>query len=213
LRFTPASIATVGVLLGVLFLFGMIDEFLIAAVVPSWRWLHAVMGVIFAFGAGWSFARPYDAFWTLASILGLLLIFRGTLDIITSVDARGINGAWWLGMAAGILEILLGFWASQQYLSVKRGAAAGLDRVVRLVPRDLRDRHRLRSPQPLTGLAATAVPDRTCFPKVPRHVRHCRNGSGAEPPRPAVLPGPSIAPSPSLFTQVFHTEAIRTLRM
>jgi uncharacterized membrane protein HdeD (DUF308 family) len=119
LRFTPASIATVGILLGVLFLFGMIDEFLIAAVLRGWRWLHVVMGVIFAFGAGWSFARPYDAFWTLASILGLLLIFRGTLDIITSVDARGINGAWWLGMAAGILEILLGFWASQQYLSVK----------------------------------------------------------------------------------------------
>jgi uncharacterized membrane protein HdeD (DUF308 family) len=119
LRFTPASIATVGILLGVLFLFGMIDEFLIAAVVPGWRWLHVLMGVIFLFGAGWSFAQPYDAFWTLASILGLLLIFRGTLDIITSVDARGINGAWWLGMAAGILEILLGFWASQQYLSVK----------------------------------------------------------------------------------------------
>jgi uncharacterized membrane protein HdeD (DUF308 family) len=119
LRFTPASIATVGVLLGVLFLFGMLDEFLIASVLPSWRWLHVVMGVIFAFGAGWSFARPYDAFWTLASILGLLLIFRGTLDIITSVDARGINTAWWLGMVAGILEILLGFWASQQYLSVK----------------------------------------------------------------------------------------------
>jgi uncharacterized membrane protein HdeD (DUF308 family) len=119
LRFTPASIATVGILLGVLFLFGMIDEFLIAAVLPGWRWLHVLMGVIFAFGAGWSFAQPYDAFWTLASILGLLLIFRGTLDIITSVDARSINGAWWLGMAAGILEILLGFWASQQYLSVK----------------------------------------------------------------------------------------------
>jgi uncharacterized membrane protein HdeD (DUF308 family) len=119
LRFTPASVATVGVLLGVLFLFGMIDEFLIAAVLTGWRWLHVVMGVIFAFGAGWSFAQPYNAFWTLASILGLLLIFRGTLDIITSVDARGINGAWWLGLVAGILEILLGFWASQQYLSVK----------------------------------------------------------------------------------------------
>ena len=119
LRFTPASIATVGVLLGVLFLFGMLDEFLIASVRSSWRWLHVVMGVIFAFGAGWSFARPYDAFWTLASILGLLLIFRGTLDIITSVDARGINSAWWLGTVAGILEILVGFWASQQYLSVQ----------------------------------------------------------------------------------------------
>jgi uncharacterized membrane protein HdeD (DUF308 family) len=107
----------VGALLGVLFLFAMIDEFLIASVRSSWRWLRVVMGVIFAFGAGWSFARPYDAFWTLASILGLLLIFRGTLDIITSADARGINSAWWLGMLAGILEILLGFWASQQYLS------------------------------------------------------------------------------------------------
>jgi uncharacterized membrane protein HdeD (DUF308 family) len=121
LRFTPASVATVGVLLGVLFLFGMFDEFLLAAIGVSWRWLHVVMAVIFAFGAGWSFARPYNAFWTLASILGLLLIFRGTLDIITSVDARAVNGVWWLGLVAGILEILLGFWASGQYLPV-RGA-------------------------------------------------------------------------------------------
>jgi uncharacterized membrane protein HdeD (DUF308 family) len=30
-----------------------------------------------------------------------------------------VNSAWWLGLVAGILEILLGFWASQQYLSVK----------------------------------------------------------------------------------------------
>ena len=114
LRFTPASVATVGVLLGVLFVYAMLDEFLIASVRPGWRWLHVVMGVIFAFGAGWSFARPYNAFWTLASILGLLLIFRGTLDIVTSAGARDVNSAWWLGMLAGILELVLGFWASQQ---------------------------------------------------------------------------------------------------
>jgi len=119
LRFTPASVATVGVLLGVLFLVAMLNEFLLASVRPRWRWLHVVMGIIFAFGAGWSFAQPYNAFWTLASILGLLLIFRGTLDIITSVDARDINSAWWLGMVAGILEIFLGFWASGQYLAVR----------------------------------------------------------------------------------------------
>jgi uncharacterized membrane protein HdeD (DUF308 family) len=109
----------VGVLLGVLFLFGMVNEFLLASVLSSWRWLHIVMGIIFAFGAGWSFARPYNAFWTLASILGLLLIFRGTLDIITSAAARDINSTWWLGMVAGILEILLGFWASQQFLNIR----------------------------------------------------------------------------------------------
>ena len=91
LRFTPASVATVGVLLGVLFLVAMINEFFIASVLSGWRWLHVVMGIIFLFGASWSFARPYDAFWTLASILGLLLIFRGTLDIITSASTREVN--------------------------------------------------------------------------------------------------------------------------
>jgi uncharacterized membrane protein HdeD (DUF308 family) len=121
LRFTPASLATVGVLMGVLFLLAMINEVMIAAIRSGWRWLHIVMAVLFAFGAGWAFARPFDAFWTLASILGLLLILRGTLDIITSAEAKDYNSAWWLGMVAGILEILIGFWAAQQYLGV-RGA-------------------------------------------------------------------------------------------
>ena len=121
LRFNPASIPTVGVLLGVYFLVATINEFFIASVMSSWRWLHIVMGIIFAFGAGWSFARPYNAFWALASILGLLLIFRGTIDIITSIDAREVNSVWWLGLVAGILEVALGFWASQQFYSV-RGA-------------------------------------------------------------------------------------------
>jgi hypothetical protein len=136
----------VGALLGVLFLVAMVNEFFIASVLPGWRWLHVVMGIIFAFGAGWSFARPYNAFWTLASILGLLLIFRGTLDIITSASTREVNSTWWLGMVAGILEVLLGFWASQQYLPGTRSAAADLGRILRPVPRHLRDRDRLRAP-------------------------------------------------------------------
>ena len=119
LRFAPASIPTVGVLLGVYFLMAAINEFFIASVMPSWRWLHILMGIIFAFGAGWSYAQPYNAFWALASILGLLLIFQGTFYIITSVSTREVNSTWWLGLLLGILEILLGFWASQQYRPVQ----------------------------------------------------------------------------------------------
>jgi len=114
LRFNPASVATVGVLLGVLFLLASFNEFLIASVHHHWRWAHILLGVLFVVGAIWSFAEPFNAFWSLASVLGLLLIFKGTLDIITSVDSKDINSAWWLGLVAGILEILLGFWASQQ---------------------------------------------------------------------------------------------------
>jgi uncharacterized membrane protein HdeD (DUF308 family) len=114
LRFTPASVTTVGVIMGVLFLLGAVDEFFIASVKPSWRWAHILMGVLYAVGAIWAFARPFNAFWALASVLGLLLIFKGTLDIITAVETKDINPSWWLGLVAGILELVLGFWASQQ---------------------------------------------------------------------------------------------------
>jgi uncharacterized membrane protein HdeD (DUF308 family) len=114
LRFTPASVNTVGVLMGILFLLGAFNEFLIAAIRHSWRWAHVVMGVLFVVGAIWAFARPFNAFWALASVLGLLLIFKGALDIIAAVATREVNGSWWLGLVAGILEIVLGFWASQQ---------------------------------------------------------------------------------------------------
>jgi uncharacterized membrane protein HdeD (DUF308 family) len=114
LRFSTTSITTVGVLLGVIFLMATFNEFLIASVRVSWRWAHIVMGVLFAVAAIWSFANPLNAFWAIASVLGLLLIFRGALDIISSLVVREISGAWWLGLVAGILEILLGFWASQQ---------------------------------------------------------------------------------------------------
>jgi len=114
LRFTPASITTVGTLLGVLFLLAAVNEFVIAAVRHSWRWAHILLGVLFVAGAIWAFARPFNAFWSLASVLGLLLIFKGTLDIIGAVVTKDVNSAWWLGLVAGILELVLGFWASQQ---------------------------------------------------------------------------------------------------
>jgi hypothetical protein len=119
LRITTASVTTVGVLMGVLFLVAMLNEWFIAAVSPTWRWAHIALGVLFAVGAGWAFARPYNAFWALASVLGLLLILRGTFDLISAVATKDINSAWWLGMLVGILEIFLGFWASQQRLPVQ----------------------------------------------------------------------------------------------
>ena len=116
LRFSKASVTTVGILIGVLFLVSALNELLIAAVKRSWAWAHVLLAVLFLAGAIWSFATPFGAFWSLASVLGLLLIFKGTLDIITAIETRDINSSWWLGMVAGILELLLGFWASQQVI-------------------------------------------------------------------------------------------------
>ena len=114
LRFTVTSAATVGVLLGVIFLGAMVNEFLLALVRPHWRWAHVLMGIVFLAGAIWAFIDPLRTFWTLATVIGLLLILQGAFVLIASIESRIINSAWWLGMVAGILEILIGFWASQQ---------------------------------------------------------------------------------------------------
>jgi uncharacterized membrane protein HdeD (DUF308 family) len=114
LRFSIASVAAVGVLMGVVFLAGWFSELLIASVRHRWRWAHLLMGILFLFAAFWSFASPFSAFWALAAIFGLLLVFRGSLDLVTSISARDGNAVWWLGMVAGVVEILLGFWVSQQ---------------------------------------------------------------------------------------------------
>ena len=121
LRFTPASINTVGILLGVLFLLAGFNEFMTGSIAHSWRWAHVLLGVFFIIGAIWAFARPFNAFWSLASVLGLLLIFKGTLDLIAAVVTRDVNPSWWLGLVTGILELILGFWASQQAFP-ERGA-------------------------------------------------------------------------------------------
>ncbi len=114
LLFRLASVVAVGALMGVVFLAGWLSELLIASMRARWRWAHVLMAILFLFAACWSFASPFGAFWALATIFGLLLIFRGTLDLVTSISSREINPTWWLGMIAGVVEILLGFWVSQQ---------------------------------------------------------------------------------------------------
>src|SRR5262249_59757148 len=91
LRSPPPSINTVAILMGVLFLLAGFNEFAIGSISPSWRGAHILLGILFIIGAIWAFARPFNAFWSLASLLGLLLIFKGTLDIITAVVTKHLN--------------------------------------------------------------------------------------------------------------------------
>ena len=75
--------------------------------------------IFFAGGAIWCFVAPFDAFWSLAAALGLLLIIKGAFDISYAAMSRAINPLWWLGLVTGLLEIGLGFWASQQYVQAR----------------------------------------------------------------------------------------------
>jgi uncharacterized membrane protein HdeD (DUF308 family) len=113
LRLNATSITTVGVLLGVVFLLSGINEVGMAAVVPGgWKVWHYIMAVIFLLGALYGFIRPVSTFFALASVLGLILIFYGAVEIIRGVASRAVNPYWWLQLITGILLVLLAFWVS-----------------------------------------------------------------------------------------------------
>jgi uncharacterized membrane protein HdeD (DUF308 family) len=117
LRFNITSIATVGALLGVILIMAGANEFALRGARPGWRWLHAILGILFIGGGVWAFIHPADAFYELAAILGFLLLLKGALDISVAVMTKELNDLWWLGLIVGVLEILLAFWVSQQFFA------------------------------------------------------------------------------------------------
>jgi uncharacterized membrane protein HdeD (DUF308 family) len=113
LRLNTTSIATVGVLLGAVFLFAAINDLGVAALASGgWKVWYYVMAAIFFLGALYGFIRPVNTFFALASVLGLILILYGTFEIIQGVASREVNPYWWLNLVTGILLILLAFWVS-----------------------------------------------------------------------------------------------------
>lgn len=113
LRMDVASITTVGILIGAVFLYAAINEFFIAgAISGGWKVLHYVMAFIFLLGAAWGFIRPINSFFALASVLGLLLVIQGAFEITRAIVTKPENDLWWLSLISGILLILLAFWVS-----------------------------------------------------------------------------------------------------
>jgi uncharacterized membrane protein HdeD (DUF308 family) len=113
LRLNASSIATVGVLLGVVFLFAAINEVGVAAMTPGgWKVWHYILAAILFLGGLYGFFRPVNTFFALASVLGLILVFYGAFDIVQGVASRGVNPYWWVNLITGILLILLAFWVS-----------------------------------------------------------------------------------------------------
>jgi len=112
-RGTYTSLATVGVLVGVIFVLAAVNEGAMAAVMRSgWGVLHIVLAVIFALGAVWAFIRPINTFFALASVLGLLLFLQGALTLTRGIAMREATPHWWLEVVSGGLLILLALWVS-----------------------------------------------------------------------------------------------------
>jgi uncharacterized membrane protein HdeD (DUF308 family) len=96
---------------GFLIVVGVLELALLGAD-EGWKWLHAALGVILVLGGIAAFLEPFRTYATLASLLGFLLVVKGSFDFATALAARHTEDLWWLVLVAGILQILLGFWAA-----------------------------------------------------------------------------------------------------
>jgi uncharacterized membrane protein HdeD (DUF308 family) len=119
LQFDGASVTTVGVLIGIMFLLSGLQQFVIAAVVPTFRWLWAIFGILFVIAGIIAFISPENTFAAIADILGFLFLLVGVFWVIQAFVGREVNDLWWLGLIAGILMIILAFWTGGQFFITK----------------------------------------------------------------------------------------------
>jgi uncharacterized membrane protein HdeD (DUF308 family) len=111
LSFDTTSAATIGYMMAFLLLFAGVEELAATSLAPGWKWLHAIVGVLFLITGAMALVSPLQTFGILAMLIGWYLLIKGFFDIFLAVSFKDQLPLWGLGLAAGIIEILIGLWA------------------------------------------------------------------------------------------------------
>src|SRR3954453_14314091 len=115
LQFDQASITTVGVIVGLMFAFTAVQNFVLAAVTDHLRWLWIIFGVLMGAAAIVSFVHPKNTFAGVADILGFLFLLVGMWWIIRAFTIPEGGAVKVLGIVSGSLMIVLAFYTSGQF--------------------------------------------------------------------------------------------------
>jgi uncharacterized membrane protein HdeD (DUF308 family) len=116
LKFDHASVVTVGVLTGLMFLLLAAEDFVLAALDPSGgRWLWGLFGGLMSVAGVVALIEPVATFVDFAEILGFVFMLIGVRWVVRAFYERAINELWWLTLTSGILMTILAFWVSGQF--------------------------------------------------------------------------------------------------
>ena len=119
LQFDSASITTVGILVGLMFLFAGLENVVVATIPGTLRWPSIIFAVLLGVSAALAFVEPTGTFAGLADMLGFLFLIVGIWWMVRSFLERPLNPTWWLGLISGILMTVLAFWTAGQFFTQK----------------------------------------------------------------------------------------------
>ena len=119
LQFDSASVTTVGVLVGLMFLLAGAQNVALTTLPVEHRWVPGLFSVLFLISAVICFIDPVSTFAGLADILGFLFLLVGVWWMTQAFLERAVNPMWWLTLISGILMTGIAFWAAGQLFATK----------------------------------------------------------------------------------------------
>jgi uncharacterized membrane protein HdeD (DUF308 family) len=127
LQFDEASITTVGVLVGTMFLLAGAQNVAIATTSKTafgdvsvvMRVCAGLFAVLFGVSAVICFVNPEETFAGLADTLGFLFLVVGVWWMVRAFMERAVNSLWWLGLISGVLMTVIAFWTAGQFFIEK----------------------------------------------------------------------------------------------
>jgi uncharacterized membrane protein HdeD (DUF308 family) len=121
LQFDQASITTVGVLIGIMFLVAGVQNFFFGSIAGgAMQWVLWIFAVLFVIAGIISLIRPKDTFAGIADILGFLFLLVGIFWLVEAFAERVTNEFWWFGLIAGVAMIIVAFWTGGQFFIEKQ---------------------------------------------------------------------------------------------
>lgn len=111
LTWNLATVWGIAVFAGIGLIIGGLFEFVVSSVVPSWKWVHVVFGVLSIAAGVLALGWPGQTFLVLAALLAWYLLFSGFFEVVLAFTTRELDELWWLRLLLGVAQILVGFWA------------------------------------------------------------------------------------------------------
>jgi uncharacterized membrane protein HdeD (DUF308 family) len=116
LQFDRASVTTVGVLIGIMFLLSGFQQLALGSLMGGWlRLVMFFFGLLLLVAGVISLISPENTFAAIADILGFLFLIVGVFWIIQAFAERDVNQLWWFGLISGVAMIVLAFWTGGQF--------------------------------------------------------------------------------------------------